>query len=202
MKNLFISALAGVGLLLASSAQGQVILKIVDPNTGLSSETVTSQVGSSFTLDIDVQDTTGTAALAGFDLALAPLPAGITLTGYTQVLPNFTPNIPGSPNSAIDGNSSQDVIIGSIPTNILKANFTITGAVVPGTYTIDFVAPGFNQDLVDDIGNTIPYTDQGMSLTVTSVPEPGIGFLLFFGLIVIFMSNTTFKSLFEGLQKR
>jgi len=179
-----------------SQADAQVLLQLVNPNTGALTESLPATAGTNFTLDIDVQDLTSTQALAGFDLSLSSLPVGITLNSFTQVLPDFVPNA-NSPASlfysADDGDSSEDVAINAMPTNILQANFTLANALTPGTYYIDFEAPGLFQDIDDDNGNPITYTDQKVALVVTSAPEPNTTLLFALGMAIILRRLVFFK---------
>lgn len=195
MNKLFLTLIAGASLLLTSPLNAQVLLELVNPSTSTSSEILTSPAETNFTLNIEVQYLTGTQALAGFDLTLASLPTGITLTSFTQVLPNFTPN-DNSPTSflysAADNSPNQDVTINATPISILQANFSTTSALAAGTYHIDFIAPGFFQGLDDDNGNRISYTDEEATLVVENAPEPKTTILLLCGLAII-LSRGIFK---------
>jgi hypothetical protein len=193
MKKFPLLALSMASLLPFSFTHGQAVplaippvkLELVSSATGLPTETVTP-LNTIFTLNIAVQDTTGTQVLAGFDLTLASLPTGLTFDGFSDLTSNFTAN--AAPDGALSYSATSNgpafnITIGLTPITLLQATFTATNTLALGPYTLDFIAPGLAQGLDDPTGDRIPYQDILDTLIVA--PEPGAENLLFLGLAAV-----------------
>jgi hypothetical protein len=139
--------------------------------------------GSTFVLDAVVSDL-APSALDGFDLTLAPLPAGITLTGTSSPLANWliANNSPsGIPQiNAIAEDTSFDV---TSTATLAEFDFSVANdPSTQGSYVINFKAQASeSQNLQDASGDFIPFTQTGA--TVDVVPEPSTMFLLLAGLV-------------------
>jgi fibronectin-binding autotransporter adhesin len=155
-----------------SAARAQEDLSLINPATGTS--TVTVAAGGTFSLNVEVEGPTNTPPIDAFDITLTdnptatsppPLPAGITLTGFSNLTANFTggSDAPNAPLSfTANANDPSDDIISSPTTEVslVTANFSLSSALAPGTYDIDFASSSYPlQDLVESDGTTdIPYT--------------------------------------------
>jgi hypothetical protein len=193
MKKLLSIVLGLAGLSLLSFAHGQVILELINPATGTANFNLTP--GDSFSLNVEVLDTSGTVQLAGFDITLADSTTAnpAVLSGASLGTPAFTTTLSdfnvqqdtstGKPLTftAGDGSSSDDLTINSTPITLLTVNFTTSNSLATGTYDVDLdPAPGF-LDLITDSPSPgdIPFTPENASF---SVPEPPIVSFLFIGL--------------------
>jgi hypothetical protein len=170
-----------------------VILELINPATGTANFNLTP--GDSFSLNVEVLDTSGSFQLAGFDITLADSTTAnpAVLSGeslgtpvFTTTLSNFNVQQDTSTSKPLtftgsDGSSSEDLTINSTPTTLLTVNFTTSNSLANGTYDIDLdPATGF-LDLITDspTPGDVPFTASNASF---SVPEPPIVSFLFIGL--------------------
>jgi hypothetical protein len=186
MKRLLLGSLIVFGLALGSTGHSLAVSTVnlsIDTTAGLPSETINSVSGLTFTLDINVEDTSGTQALGGFDLTLSALPNGLTFDGYSNPNTNFTKNPQTSGLYYSANDLSGNITIGSSETTLLQATFTATAS---GVYDIDFIAPAAHQELSDGSGNSFGYNDVPNTATATVAPEPAVTSLLLVGAAAFF----------------
>jgi hypothetical protein len=165
--------LAGICLLAAlGTSRAEVTLSL--RNNGNDAPNLTIAPGDSFSLNAVVAGLTS-LGLGHFELLFAPLPTGLTLSSFTDTLLSgwFTGPLDTTPNQwgGVYFNYPDTEFIGTA--TLVRANFTTSGSLSPGNYTIDFVPTSSPyQVLQAPVGPVfdIPYTDSSFSLTV--VPEP------------------------------
>jgi hypothetical protein len=174
-----------------TSAQMGVELELVNPGT-LPLSIITA--GSSFSLNIEIAGPAGTSALDSFDVTLSgsstgrtALPAGITLTGFSNLNNSFFggPDTPNNPLSYSALAIMSDVSFSTTTVTILTANFNTSDTLAPGFYEIDFAPAGKLQDLFDSAGNPIIYAPIEALIEVAAVPEPQCLRLILFGFVLL-----------------
>jgi hypothetical protein len=169
----------------AHAAATGIQLELVNPSTGLSTETFALTSSTlNFSLDIAVQESGETDTLGSFDVTLAMLPSGLTFDGYTNLVAGFLPNTSTGLHYSATVNT-QDVTINSAQLTLVVANFT---ASAPGSYAVGFIAPGGFQELADDNFNPLSFTNDNNTATIAMAPEP-VGYILLLsglGLLMVF----------------
>lgn len=169
---------AGISLLAAlGTGQAQVLLRLLDAGTGLSSLTITP--GQSFSLNVQVSGLSS-PALDNFDLQLAVLPMGTTISSFTDTVPTGWISLSDAPTRKYGaGNISGTDLTGT--STLVQINLTTIGTMATGSYTVSFVAQNSaSQDLRGSSNQSIPYIPSSFTLTV--VPEPTTGVLMLIGL--------------------
>ena len=165
---LFIACLVAITL----PSFGQVTVELLDASA------TTGSVGTPFTFNIAVDDTTGTFKLDSYELTLAPETSTFAATTALGT-PNFA--IPsaissiytfagqsGDTSGGYSGTAANDLTISSTPVVILTATFTPTTA---GSYYVGFTSYGAAT-------NSLYAYASGSSTPVTGVSEVGLALVV------------------------
>jgi hypothetical protein len=170
----------GICVLITMGSGYAQTLSLLNQGTGLSSLIITP--GQSFSLDAQVSGITSPAVDA-FDLKIASLPAGVSISNFNGTSP-FSPSGwvggPAGANGYDGGNFTGSDITGTA--ELVEINFTTLVSTTPGNYTINFIAAqSGSQDLLSASAGNISYIDNAFTLDV--VPEPGTASLLLTGVL-------------------
>lgn len=181
LQRLGFSLVATWFCLLAMTSPGKAVtLSLVDP-ANTNSAVLTVVAGSTFSVSAIVRGLTSDRPLDSFDIQLAALPSGLTLTSIASPLSSagwFVTNKLASNSSS--GYASDLAYDFYADTTVVNYSISVDALTAPGTLTLDFSTDSMKNALYDPAGLTIDFSKIGASVTV--VPEPGSLALVLLGL--------------------
>ncbi|MDD5199010.1 MAG: PEP-CTERM sorting domain-containing protein [Terrimicrobiaceae bacterium] len=174
---------------MTSGRADNVTLSLI--TTGTPSSSLSIAAGQSFSLYVQVSGIVS-PTLNNFDLAIGtipipvspnpPFPTGLAISNFTDTVPSGWIKIPDAAAGKYGANAFFDADLPPGTANLVQINFSSTGALAAGNYTIGFDTP--NTFLRSSSNGVISYTDSPLSLTV--VPEPGsVSLLLSMGCLLL-----------------